>query len=505
MDDLNITMKEYIRLEEEKPQSRGDTFNWQTATFGRMEHYYEEESFTNFEAEFLAIVFGNTNTTLSDTKQGMTMEEYDTKREDFEVEFPAIVLNNPPTSEATHSYEPTISPPDENKIDFRISLDESDDEDYTVIFDENSFLYKIISINDLKTDSENDTNNILLSPKPTVDYLDDLDFFNKFDNEFLAIVYNDGLTSKPDLETEPPVSSKHINEFETSLPGYDEEERNNLYFNDVFPFNVVHLDDLKLEKDNDENGIDIIQSLWDMAPLPHRNLRHQWLRYHIEEYIKDIVYDFERRIRTIWDRSVNRVYILNFEGLTPKMRQDSVMRLRMVYTGGVRRSMTWRQFILALGLHTEQEMAHVGFRAYWTQDPVRRLCHMMIACTTSSHGQGLEKVTGVDLFYLRTMDRGTANVPYLLAQYLFRHAKGKKSGARLSEGHFIGCLTEHFGLAWVASGPERQQAAAAGTYEGDKGGPAVEEAAQDIPAPIQRSRHLHPFLSPGLCRRGSRG
>ena len=27
--------------------------------------------------------------------------------------------------------------------------------------------------------------------------------------------------------------------------------------------------------------------------------------------------------------------------------------------------MTWRHFILALGLHTAEEMAEVGFEAYW--------------------------------------------------------------------------------------------------------------------------------------------
>ncbi|GKG38324.1 hypothetical protein Tco_0460036, partial [Tanacetum coccineum] len=32
--------------------------------------------------------------------------------------------------------------------------------------------------------------------------------------------------------------------------------------------------------------------------------------------------------------------------------------------GGARRRMTWRQFILALGLHTKQEMAKTGFGAY---------------------------------------------------------------------------------------------------------------------------------------------
>ncbi|GJW10347.1 hypothetical protein Tco_1576174 [Tanacetum coccineum] len=41
------------------------------------------------------------------------------------------------------------------------------------------------------------------------------------------------------------------------------------------------------------------------------------------------------------------------------------------------------------------------------------------------------------------MDRWAANVLYLLAQYLFRHAEGRKSIARL---HFIRHLAHHFGL-----------------------------------------------------------
>nr|GEU56629.1 hypothetical protein [Tanacetum cinerariifolium] len=63
-----------------------------------------------------------------------------------------------------------------------------------------------------------------------------------------------------------------------------------------------------------------------------------------------------------------------------------------------------------------------------------------------SMGQAPKKVTGVDLFYLCSMDRGTANVLYLLAQYLFRYAKGRRSGARLSGGHFIRRLAAHFRL-----------------------------------------------------------
>ncbi|GKA99672.1 hypothetical protein Tco_0827666 [Tanacetum coccineum] len=183
MNDPNITMEEYIRLEEEKAQKHGKVVNWETA---------------------------------------------------------------------------------------KISFDDSDDEDYMVVFDKNLFSYKIISTNDLKTDSENDNEKVmpsLPSPEPTISCFEDLYFFNDFENEFPAIVYNDSQTSKSDLLTESILSPQHIDEFdlndETSLSECDEEEQNILYFNDLFPFNNIHPDDLKLEKDNDNNEINIIQSLED--------------------------------------------------------------------------------------------------------------------------------------------------------------------------------------------------------------------------------------------------
>nr|GEX40834.1 hypothetical protein [Tanacetum cinerariifolium] len=61
MDNPNITMEEYIRLQEEKALSRDETFKWQTATYRKSEYCNDEdESFTNFEAKFPAIVLGNT-------------------------------------------------------------------------------------------------------------------------------------------------------------------------------------------------------------------------------------------------------------------------------------------------------------------------------------------------------------------------------------------------------------------------------------------------------------
>ncbi|GJS65149.1 hypothetical protein Tco_0679713 [Tanacetum coccineum] len=126
----------------------------------------------------------------------------------------------------------------------------------------------MISVNNLKTDSENSNEKTGVPsfppPKPTTNYIDDLDFFNDFENEFPAIVYNDAQTSKSNLLTEPILSPQHIDELnlndETSVSEYDEEEQNTLYFNDIFLFNIIRPDDLKSEKDNNDNDIDIIKS-----------------------------------------------------------------------------------------------------------------------------------------------------------------------------------------------------------------------------------------------------
>ncbi|GJT98633.1 hypothetical protein Tco_1094151, partial [Tanacetum coccineum] len=62
MDDPNITMEEYIRLEEEKALSPGETFDWQTATYGKMEYCENKDnSFTNLETEYPSIVFDDTS------------------------------------------------------------------------------------------------------------------------------------------------------------------------------------------------------------------------------------------------------------------------------------------------------------------------------------------------------------------------------------------------------------------------------------------------------------
>ncbi|GJU16964.1 hypothetical protein Tco_1144930 [Tanacetum coccineum] len=125
----------------------------------------------------------------------------------------------------------------------------------------------------------------------------------------------------------------------------------------------------------------------------------------------------------------------------------------------------------------------------------------MIACSIFGRGQAPEKVTGIDLFYPRIIDQGTANVLYLLAQYLFRHAEGRKSRARLSGGHFIRRPATYFSLvndeglrglsAWVAPRLERQPIATAGAPTATKDAHVVDEGAPADLAPMQAPQPSH--------------
>ncbi|GJU12829.1 hypothetical protein Tco_1135225 [Tanacetum coccineum] len=110
-----------------------------------------------------------------------------------------------------------------------------------------------------------------------------------------------------------------------------------------------------------------------MAPLPPREQRHPFLR------------------------GTHRVHVLDFEGMPVLMRDVLYARMRMehrdgdkvvVFTsqawarvllnldapgtiqfqlGGAKRRLSWREFILALGLHTGDEMESSGFTRYWSE------------------------------------------------------------------------------------------------------------------------------------------
>ncbi|GKC15381.1 hypothetical protein Tco_1012163, partial [Tanacetum coccineum] len=171
--------------------------------------------------------------------------------------------------------------------------------------------------------------------------------------------------------------------------------------------------------------------------------------------------DFETRLGKIYRRDVHRVQVFYYGGLTDLMAEGLSDRMLIEHRdaqgqdvfisqlGGVRQRMRWRQFILALGLHTAEEMETVGFGLYWAEsgrqiydkgdlsaywrensskgdflgtplsytlirDPMMRLCHMLIACSIDGRNQVLEVVR-------------------------FREEAG-------SGGQFVARLAEHFGL-----------------------------------------------------------
>nr|GFC37996.1 hypothetical protein [Tanacetum cinerariifolium] len=72
MDDPNIAMEEYIRLEEEKARRHDQVYNWKTATYGKI-----------------------------------WCNEYVHDLRSIETEYPTIVLNDALTYEVALSCEPT--------------------------------------------------------------------------------------------------------------------------------------------------------------------------------------------------------------------------------------------------------------------------------------------------------------------------------------------------------------------------------------------------------------
>nr|GEX96896.1 hypothetical protein [Tanacetum cinerariifolium] len=112
------------------------------------------------------------------------------------------------------------------------------------------------------------------------------------------------------------------------------------------------------------------------------------------------------------------------------------------------------------------------------------------ATVISTGSEAPEKVTGVDLFYLRSIDQETANVPHLLARD--QGLRGLSVVTRelpLLDLHELGILNiyERIGdmWAWVASRPERQSDAAAGAPGAAEDAPAVDKGAQADLAPVQ--------------------
>ncbi|GKC47813.1 hypothetical protein Tco_1065535 [Tanacetum coccineum] len=194
--------------------------------------------------------------------------------------------------------------------------------------------------------------------------------------------------------------------------------------------------------------------------LPPREQRHRFVSYKRLEYTDSDIANFKSRLERIYSQEIYRVHVVDFQGMPKLLRDGLFARMAMEHhdeAGGARRHLSWRQFIL----HTEEEMKSLGFARYWSEsermipgkgdphdywrdistdgdflgpppsytlirDPILRLCHRMMAHNIAGRSQAPKKVTVADLF-----------------------AAGRKSGAYISGGQFVGRLAQHFRILTV--------------------------------------------------------
>ncbi|GJZ78761.1 hypothetical protein Tco_0643598, partial [Tanacetum coccineum] len=330
------------------------------------------------------------------------------------------------------------------------------------------------------------------SLEPKVGCFDDLDFFKYFENEFPVIVYNDALTSISNYLTELTLSPQHIDEFdlkdETSLSEYYEVEQNVLYFNDLFPFNIIYPEEFLEASHNKkfsvesfimELKINIVTWNYLVNGMLLNLIKNLYVSFGIpfdpKWYYKDGVYTrMLRRPRIIvFCNLCTDLVDFTYMALPPKDQKNQYLR----YEGLQYTDADIADFETRLGTSLSYTLI---------KDPMLRLCHRIIACSTAGRSHAPEKVTVTDLFYLRGIDVGSVNVPYLLARDL-----GVYDIWRLQ---IYVELDDTY--AWLALGPERQQVVVAGALEADEDAPVADEGASAIPVLVQAPQQPPPASGP---------
>ncbi|GJS64646.1 hypothetical protein Tco_0679210 [Tanacetum coccineum] len=215
-----------------------------------------------------------------------------------------------------------------------------------------------------------------------------------------------------------------------------------------------------------------------MAPLPPREQRHPFFRYQGLECTDADITDFEERLERIYTQEIHRVQVVDFQGMPELMRDGLFPRMAMehhdddVLVRWSQETFELEAVYSGLGITLQGGDGVPRFCWYWSdsermipgkgylhdywrgistdgdflgpppsytliRDLMLRLFHMMMAYNIAGRSQAPEKVTVTDLFYLRWLDVGSVNIPYLLARYLRRFAAGRKSRAHISRGHLI--------------------------------------------------------------------
>nr|GEZ51056.1 hypothetical protein [Tanacetum cinerariifolium] len=219
--------------------------------------------------------------------------------------------------------------------------------------------------------------------------------------------------------------------------------------------------------------------------LPLKEQRHLWLRYQVEGNTEEIIQDFKLRLDTIFGRRMRMIYtgaeghvlftnhawrrlfeirallvrdfILEF--FSTCRISDTELGLDVADTlcfqlGGSRRRMTWKEFFLALGLHTTED--------FLGADP------------SMSEGHFIGRL---DEHFGLVSDEGLMGLSVIACVL---------SIINLDElVKLMICVMLGDTWAWVAPRPERQPIVTVGAPEVTDGAPNVDEGAQAVLAPVQ--------------------
>nr|GEV16513.1 hypothetical protein [Tanacetum cinerariifolium] len=148
MDDPNITMEEYIKLEEEKAQRRGKVYSWETPTYCKIWCDEDVHDLRSIETEFPTVFYNDALTSevvllcepTKNDNDKVNMPSFPSSEstisyfddfdyfKDFEKEFPAVAYNDALASKLDFSPETTINPQhvDEFNLKNETSLFECD-------------------------------------------------------------------------------------------------------------------------------------------------------------------------------------------------------------------------------------------------------------------------------------------------------------------------------------------------------------------------------------------
>nr|GEU72807.1 alpha 1,4-glycosyltransferase domain-containing protein [Tanacetum cinerariifolium] len=210
-----------------------------------------------------------------------------------------------------------------------------------------------------------------------------------------------------------------------------------------------HWTTLEVKLDDDENSGSELEERLQMV---HR--RHNGSAYYTSDVWSNLLRIRGPLVRELILEFFSTIY---FEDTHTELDRPTTLQFQL---GGILRRMSMRDFICILGLHTLEDTRKNYFLAYYRawltkcpekgeletywrsissggtilmrsiapsytliREPMRKMIHQLLSHSITGRGDGRQKVSAEDVFYLRSMDDGPiVNVPYCLARYMAKGA-----------------------------------------------------------------------------------